>query len=422
MLEEDVRIINPSNPLKFIRSTGEYRSSGSSEKRHYVADRALQFAQEVRQEEIFTVQRKLFWKATNLVSRFVVELESGTGVPMSLAWDSCQQIIRGWTALGTKVPLHSGETEYLLRKVGEPLSRHLLKATTQRIEPTENWQPLPWWCSYGSPLVLCQYRQGELLDIGPLQQIEFTNPHDRSYGGLYSHNFEFEDRSSLRGFFLERYRETDNESYAKLCMQLIRVHTERECLKQVFDLLEKRLIETASKSSYSNNVQEYIKQTIKIVLHGKSPYGLPKSETRSILTQGFDPLLNEDQWFSLQEKMSHIRPQLLEKIGSLHLKILTTKERGELRDLFIACAAVSDRERRNAIVGELPPNIAATITRSDDTNTDVLNILKTVRNFPGGLQKLVEAVELYEGATLKFDALQKGIQQILPGEIEIPEN
>lgn len=439
MPKADVRVINlPFAALKlnkhFIRSTGAYRSSGwgsgylPGEELYCVADQALRFAQEVGQEEILRVRRKLFWRG-NLVSRFVVELESGSGVSLPLAWDTCQQIIRTWMTLSTKIPLHSGETEYVLRQAGEPLSSHLLKATTQSIAPDTTWQAAPWWCSCGEPLVLCQYRQGELLDIGSLQQIEFTNINDRSYGGLCPYRFEFEDGDFLRGWFLELYPETDEKSYIQLFVHLTRVHTERECLKQVLGLLQQKLIEPTPRSEYSDKVQTYIEQSINIVVYGKSPYGLPKSETRNILAiaQSFDQLLNEDQWLSLLESISHFRPQLLEKLHREQFgsdqgypKDLTIEERGNLRDLFIACAAVNNRDKRDAIVGELPPNIAATITRSNNTNTDVLNILRTVRDFPGGLQKLVDAVGLHEGKTLQFGALQKGIKRILPGEIDIP--
>ncbi|MBC7882748.1 MAG: hypothetical protein H7Y37_15765 [Anaerolineae bacterium] len=344
---------------------------------------------------------------------------------MPLAWEACQQMIQTWTTLGTKVPLHSEEAEYLLRQVGEPLSNHLLQATTQTIEPTGNWQSFPWWCSYGEPLLLCQYNHGELLDIGSLQRAKFTDTDDRSYGALYLYRLELGEGDFLRGWFLEKYPETDEKSYAQLCMHLIRVHTERECLKQVFGLLQQRLIEAPPMNS--DNEQEYIDQAINIVLYGKSPYGLPKSDTRNILAiaQGFDQLLNEDQWLSLLETIRHFRPQLLDKLRNEQLgapKRLAIEEREKLVDLFLACAAVNDSVRRDAIVAALPDNIKAQIAYNGAPKTHVLNILTIVRDFSGGLQELVKAVGLYEGATIPFNALQNGIQQLLPGEIDIQEN
>jgi hypothetical protein len=99
-------------------------------------------------------------------------------------------------------------------------------------------------------------------------------------------------------------------------------------------------------------------------------------------------------------------------------RTLTLSERGKLGDLFLACASMQSQAKRGAIVDELSPEIARAISRESDSNTDILNILKTVGDFPGGLAQLVEAVHLYEGNTLSFQNLYSELERMLPEVIE----
>ncbi len=110
------------------------------------------------------------------------------------------------------------------------------------------------------------------------------------------------------------------------------------------------------------------------------------------------------------------------KLQSNLPRMLTIAERGKLRDLFLACASFQSQAKRNDIVGELSPEIARVISRGSDSNTDVLNILKTVRDFQGGLAQLVEAISLYENGTLPFQNLYAELNKILPEEMNDPKN
>lgn len=99
---------------------------------------------------------------------------------------------------------------------------------------------------------------------------------------------------------------------------------------------------------------------------------------------------------------------------------LTLAERGKLRDLFMACASMQSQAKRDGILGELSPEVSRVISRGNDSNTDILNILKTVRDFSGGLAQLIEAIHLYEGDSLPFQKLYAELDRILPEETGNP--
>ena len=109
-------------------------------------------------------------------------------------------------------------------------------------------------------------------------------------------------------------------------------------------------------------------------------------------------------------------------IGTIPLPIkvprrLETSELGQIRDSFVACATLRDRQRRDGIVDQLRADIFNNISRANDLTTDILNIIKTSRNYPGGLKELLDKVNFSESNSLQFQALKQTITQILPEEL-----
>jgi hypothetical protein len=83
-----------------------------------------------------------------------------------------------------------------------------------------------------------------------------------------------------------------------------------------------------------------------------------------------------------------------------------------LRDLFLACPSFKNHKERDVIINQLRPEIARSITRSNDANTDTINIIIAARNYSGGLQELLGVMELFEEGTIHFQALKEGIEKL----------
>jgi hypothetical protein len=93
-------------------------------------------------------------------------------------------------------------------------------------------------------------------------------------------------------------------------------------------------------------------------------------------------------------------------------KQLSPQEIRQLRDLFLACPSFKNRQQRDVIIDQLRPEIARSITRSNDANTDTINIIMAARNYSGGLQDLLDIMELFDVGSIPFKALKEGIEKL----------
>ena len=64
-------------------------------------------------------------------------------------------------------------------------------------------------------------------------------------------------------------------------------------------------------------------------------------------------------------------------------KELTFLELAQIVDGLMECATLRDRQRRDVIVDQLRPQIRNNISRANDPKTDIINIVKTSRNYQG---------------------------------------
>jgi len=93
-------------------------------------------------------------------------------------------------------------------------------------------------------------------------------------------------------------------------------------------------------------------------------------------------------------------------------KQLSPKEIRQLRDLFLACPSFNNHQQRDVIINQLRSEIARSITRSNDANTDTINIIMAARNYSGGLQDLLDIMELFDVGSIPFKALKEGIEKL----------
>lgn len=105
------------------------------------------------------------------------------------------------------------------------------------------------------------------------------------------------------------------------------------------------------------------------------------------------------------------------KILSKMPKELTFSELLQIVNSLIACDTLRDSQRRDVIVDQLRPEIRNNIRRANDPKTDIINIVKTSRNYPGGLKELLAIVNFYESNSVQFQALKQTISNILPEEL-----
>lgn len=111
-----------------------------------------------------------------------------------------------------------------------------------------------------------------------------------------------------------------------------------------------------------------------------------------------------------------------EAMSSITLpKKLMPQELAHLRDMFVQCDSLRDYYKRNQIVDMLRTEILVNINRSPDITTDILNIIRTCRNYQKGLSELLNAISVYESGTSQFQLLKQELARMLPEEIVIKD-
>ncbi len=96
--------------------------------------------------------------------------------------------------------------------------------------------------------------------------------------------------------------------------------------------------------------------------------------------------------------------------GSIDMNLLDFKSK--LIDALLACLTMRDRHIRDDIIDDLPDQIKNTIKTGDIDKTDVMNIVKRCQDFTGGIEKLIESVRYYEGASRNMEAVDKIIASL----------
>jgi len=84
-----------------------------------------------------------------------------------------------------------------------------------------------------------------------------------------------------------------------------------------------------------------------------------------------------------------------------------------LAKALLRCPSVKNRQKWDAIVGDLPEPVLLAADRSDNPLVDVQNVIAASLNYEGGLDALIAAVRSYEGPSLPMRAVDQLLEQTL---------
>ena len=100
-------------------------------------------------------------------------------------------------------------------------------------------------------------------------------------------------------------------------------------------------------------------------------------------------------------------------------RLITFNQLAGLTKALAGCAKMALPEGRNDVLAQIRSSIAVSVPRRADTKSDVMNIVRTATNYPGGLEELLWHVRFYESGTASWDAVEKFIATQLP-QVTIP--
>ena len=93
---------------------------------------------------------------------------------------------------------------------------------------------------------------------------------------------------------------------------------------------------------------------------------------------------------------------------------LTPKQLIPLTDALITVSRMQTPAGRDLLLAQMRSEISGAIPRGDDAMSDVMNMLRTAANYPGGLEELFWLVYLFEGQSMAWRGVAKVVAERLP--------
>ncbi len=274
------RLTSPTWPLptagkEFVRAFGQVsnRPRGgverwSGESSFCGATRALRFLPPLptqriglrdQPSQLWCVYRRFFTDGQS-VSRLEVGLRLRWPEKYSaLDRSELLELIQRCLAITVQIPTQEDKKQTCdLISADQRLSRHYLLATTRLSKrmsmPTEDW-----WVRPGEPLLLVE---AALADIPSLPRqsrvVRFF-----SEASLELSYCRFQIRGKELGVWFVRLGESPNRDIQRrLRVHLFRLHSERQCLKQIFRLVVEKKIQVERGSAPSEALQGYLQKAL----------------------------------------------------------------------------------------------------------------------------------------------------------------
>lgn len=147
-----------------------------------------------------------------------------------------------------------------LVQAGSVLARHFLLATTKRkLNPAV--APQPWWFSSGSPAILVESDPSRPLELPPHSR-RVLEP--AATGAAVAHCWLQFAAQRCSAWFVEAHT-TDDDTIRRLRIHLLRLHAERECLRQVLSRVNDGSLDLAGDTARSDAVQQYLNDTLQVI-------------------------------------------------------------------------------------------------------------------------------------------------------------
>jgi len=240
--------------------------------------------------------------------------------------NSLLTVIENCLALPVAVPLPDIKIAPCeLHLAGSHLARLYLLASTntsnQKDSPIKNW-----WVKDGRPLVFIESKEH---DYDAIPKIAHSIEESIDYEIDLSH-FWMNRKGKLIRVWLIGYSGYSNfDTVRRLRLNLLRLHAEQECLKEILRLLGEPKITVKHGTDASNRLQQYLNQATKVILK-KERYGLPQSKFLDSALD-YEDIVNEGERTTLLSQLEKIRPTIFRKIE----KYTTHKDSLEKNIIFI---------------------------------------------------------------------------------------
>jgi hypothetical protein len=250
-----------------------------------------------------------------VVSRLEIGLAFRRKKPGELRLSSADTlaVIRAVTQLPVRV--QSERQTQPLVNLGPKLASAYLAASTRRA-PGQAVSTERWWFCVGTPLLVIEYEHDDIAElpkhsrhIAALDQIGIGLDHCRvqSLGLRFGVWFLGVKNPSTANDNRDRVR--------RLRLNLLRLHAERDSVKQVLRLIAQQHITIKRGTTSSERLQQFLDESIRL-LSKKERDGLPQSDILEA-AQDYEDLVSPGEKETLVTQLGSIRKTLLQRVEKI---------------------------------------------------------------------------------------------------------
>jgi hypothetical protein len=85
-----------------------------------------------------------------------------------------------------------------------------------------------------------------------------------------------------------------------------------------------------------------------------------------------------------------------------------------LADALDALPALADQGTRDLVIGALPPAISGAVRHHAQRRLQIMEILRTCLDYPGGVEQLLGILSEVEGESVPLGRLVETVREVLP--------
>jgi hypothetical protein len=222
-------------------------------------------------------------------------------------------ILRDFLYIKAIIPIKKPDTiVYPLIDLGKPLANFYLQSSTKSPQKHKN-QLENWWVNAGEPIFLIESIHQEAIDFPNNAKIVDIKQHKIKIAHLWIEK----DGKLIKGWAVYSYDNSYNnrESVRNLRINLLRLHAEKECLKQTLRAIIKGHIKINIGEQTSEKVQAYLNRITRSILQ-PNRYNLPHNKILE-MALNCDNLINQGEKRTIMRAISQIRPEIIKKCDKL---------------------------------------------------------------------------------------------------------
>lgn len=239
--------------------------------------------------------------------RLLVRYEIALGTAISdfhlNSQEDCLKFVDGCCGLSVRLP----GAQASLATTGTRLAQEYLSATTPSNKRSVA-KTTPWLVSSGMPLLLLSYQRGDVEHVEDFTRFVLGFADE----AVIRHCWIRHKGQTISTWFLEKSNGASDELIRRVRVHLLRVHAERECLKNVFRLIVQGKIIVPRRSKKGDVLQDYLRQSLSFLSRTRS-YGIWKSGILETL-QEFEDIVSPGQRQTLLKELSRIRGNIRRQV------------------------------------------------------------------------------------------------------------